>query len=217
MQFGIIFFIISSIFLISKNKTIIKRLETRDVSAYEVKPGNERENLLKKIIWIGHAKAIGDATNSYKLNNKKYVISIRETGKLSIKRIEEGAKAKPHTILEKSIKESSMKKIYGDLWKSKTKSFYNQLSGFAGHYGPHGLLGVRADGWTDAATADKVKCCTDCKDGCTYVEISDAIELLKKNSTLYTQQFYTGDYDIHEIYDNSLKTIPEATPEKLLL
>ena len=42
------------------------------------------------------------------------MIAIRETGPLSVRCILQGAKAKPHTILEKSIKDSSLRRGYGD-------------------------------------------------------------------------------------------------------
>ncbi len=46
------------------------------------------------------------------------IISVRETGSLSLARIEQGAKPKPHTILEKSIKADSLKEFHKDAFEA---------------------------------------------------------------------------------------------------
>ncbi len=62
-------------------------------------------SVVKEFVTVEHKRAI--STYCKKMN---VIFSIRDTGKLSLDRIQEGAKPKPHTILEKSIKESSLAK-----------------------------------------------------------------------------------------------------------
>ena len=107
---------------------------------------------LREIVWVNHWDAI-----SAVCKEKNYIISIRETGAPSIKRIAQGAKAKPHTILEKSIKTGSVSKAYDP--SGKKKNLWEQimkvvealdLDGFVGHWDQSGLIGVRIDGFPAA-------------------------------------------------------------------
>ena len=81
-----------------------------------------------------------------------FIITVRETGKYSVERIEQGYPCKPHDVLEKSIKGSSLKdkdKVDETLRSaviSKVKQL--QIYGFIGHWGKDDegrktLLGVR--------------------------------------------------------------------------
>ena len=102
------------------------------------------QHKLNDIVSATHQRALSVASKK-----GKYSFSIRETGALSINRIQQGAKPKPHSILEKSIKESSLAKAYGqqamqaklELLKAKA------LDGFAGHWQNGKLIGVRADNY----------------------------------------------------------------------
>ncbi|WP_340199067.1 hypothetical protein [Ascidiimonas sp. W6] len=64
----------------------------------------------KSFVTDMHQKSI---TAFCKKNNIS--LSIRETGLFSLLRIEQGAKAKPHSILEKTIKSSSLEKNYPEV------------------------------------------------------------------------------------------------------
>ena len=182
------------------------------VEGFLVAKGNSREASLKKIVWEKHWEAI---SNACKQSVKLYTIGIRETGELSIMRIAQGAKGKPHTILEKSVKVQSMKAAYGADWEKETKSFYPSFKGFVGHYdNDKKLIGLRTDGWDGVAAGVAP---TSCGGSCTFLPTQEALKLLadeqgQKNNAKY---FYTGDYDLHEVYDKTNKLIPEATKEKI--
>ncbi|MFE3865859.1 hypothetical protein ACFXPT_36400 [Streptomyces goshikiensis] len=154
---------------------------------------------------------------------KKYRIAIRETGRSAINRIADGAKPKPHTILEKSIKMGSIEKAYpGDVVDevlSRLKGL--DLDGFVGHWGAagQGLLGVRIDNAPDEVSKAGIIEKGDAGD---YVpiEISAAdggprLARLKEFPR-WKQYLYTGDYDLHEVYAGT-RQIPEATLEKVKL
>jgi hypothetical protein len=154
-----------------------------------------------------HIKAIAKAC---KANN--LIISVRPAGKWSVQRLTEGAKAKPHTILEKSIKE----KVNNDLTTKLNTDEFDTLKGFVGHYvytdgKPTSLLGLRTDGVTNTIALPFLKEC----EGGTYIEKKKAIELLKDNPAVNAMFFYSGDYDLHEMYDASTNNlVPEGTQAK---
>lgn len=97
-----------------------------------------------KGIWAGHAEDLASAS-------EHYTFAIRSTGENSVKRIAEGAKPKPHTILEKSIKKGSFESHYlfkntikhGRHWRTVIEY---DLDGFVGHWQGNELRGVRVDG-----------------------------------------------------------------------
>lgn len=203
--------------VLSLRTKIKEKINPQLVTKFLVTNDNGLDKYLSNIIWVGHKDAIGRASSGDNIRQMKFILSIRETGGLSVNRIKDGARAKPHTILEKSIKKSSMEKFYGDKWKIKTQDFYDTLKGFAGHYSDKGeLLGLRADN-PDKDLLDR-NIVQDCPgENCAYVKKEDAIKLLKENKKKWTQHFYTGDYDIHEIYDSSNKIVPEASETKLII
>ncbi|MEV7603071.1 hypothetical protein AB0O91_37455 [Kitasatospora sp. NPDC089797] len=183
-----------------------------------VTPG-PRAGILRRIVWQDHLAAISEVCRKH-----KYTIAVRETGVYSIKRIGEGAKAKPHTILEKSIKPGSVEKKYQADEAERVLNWLkdNDLSGFVGHWGPAGLLGVRIDNPPGGLHPDIVHTGTG---GEPYVPIDmtvegggEALELLKADPR-WKQYLYTGDYDLHEAYSAQGGTsggqIPEATREKV--
>ncbi|MFI2608257.1 hypothetical protein [Kitasatospora sp. NPDC018619] len=182
---------------------------------------------LRNIVWEDHWAAISEVCRKY-----KYTIAVRETGEHSIRRIAEGARPKPHTILEKSIKPSSVAKKYGtgpgqvqrDPAEVLAWLQQHDLSGFVGHWNDQGLVGVRIDTPPPAVQAlDIVR--TD--GGVEYVPIAVGTpdggpELVQlKTYPDWKRYLYTGDYDLHEVYAARGGTgggqIPEATPEKAKL
>lgn len=181
-----------------------------------------RVSLLKGIIADTHIQAISTVCKDY-----KYVVAIRETGTLSIKRIKEGAKAKPHTILEKSIKPSSINGKYRNPEKGtqileKVKAL--NLDGFVGHWDDNGLVGVRVDNVPNGVIVEEKN-----NNGIVikYIKVDlesptggIALENLQKAEN-WQKYLYTGDYDLHEAIHASGGTgsgqIMEACPEKVKL
>ncbi|MFF5717174.1 hypothetical protein [Streptomyces buecherae] len=159
-----------------------------------------------------------------------YTIAVRETGEYSIKRIAEGAKPKPHTILEKSIKPSSVEKEYGHKSVASDKVLKwlkdEDLEGFVGHWGEAELKGVRVD--KPPQEVLDLGIVRNGARGVQYVPITvlesgggEALVKLKgvKNWKTY---LYTGDYDLHEAYSTMGAMagggqIAEASTEKVNL
>ena len=199
----------------SKSKDVAQELQVFSIS------NAGRLNDLRNIIWEEHMIPIQQASYG---GVEKFTISIRETGLYSINRLAEGARAKPHTILEKSIKESSMEKSYGPQWRNNDvmKLYFDTISGFAGHYdkNTHALLGLRVDIPSEELKNYLIKIGVKIKDcrtvpepNCQYIDLKPAAELLQ-NDKMFAAHFYTGDYDIHELYfRNSI--IPEASEKKV--
>lgn len=166
----------------------------------------------------------------------KYTIAIRETGALSIKRIAEGAKAKPHNILEKSIKKSSVARGHGtNATEVLTKLQQWDLDGFVGRWGAnHELIGVRIDKIPDTVLEQleiyrmeegNNEPYVNQESGIAYVPLKLnedggglAIEALKRIPEWKTY-LYTGDYDLHEAYSAGAGggQIPEASSAKVSL
>ncbi|MEU3565911.1 hypothetical protein [Kitasatospora sp. NPDC006786] len=189
-----------------------------------VTPGG-RSSELRNIVWENHWAAISEVCRKH-----KYTIAVRETGEHSIRRIAEGAKPKPHTILEKSIKPASVRKKYGpgpgqtqgDPERVLELLEQHDLSGFVGHWNADGLAGVRIARLPDTMTDPEIV--RTGPRGEKYVpidmnETDGGPQLAQlKTDPRWKQYLYTGDYDLHEVYSAQGGTgggqIPEATPEK---
>jgi len=167
-----------------------------------------RAATLRQIAWDEHWAPIAAVCKKY-----HYTIAVRETGEYSIRRLAEGAKPKPHTILEKSVKPGSVKKEYGagskrpeqDLGQVLAWLAQEDLDGFVGHWGDAGLEGVRIDdppqsvldlGIVQTGPGNEQ-----------YVPVTllqpgggDALTTLKTAVPNWKTLLYTGDYDLHEAY-----------------
>ncbi|MFJ6617767.1 hypothetical protein ACIQOW_09390 [Kitasatospora sp. NPDC091335] len=162
-----------------------------------------RAAALRDIVWKDHWAPISAVCRRH-----KYTIAVRETGEFSIRRIEEGAKPKPHTILENSIKPSSVEKKYARA-EGGSELVLNwleehDLSGFVGHWDAQGLIGVRIDNpppavqvlgivRTGAGGEPYVPIDMNARDGGPELAQLKAVPRWK-------QYLYTGDYDLHEVY-----------------
>ncbi|MET8975478.1 DUF4157 domain-containing protein [Streptomyces sp. NPDC004539] len=167
-----------------------------------------RAATLRQIAWAEHWAPIAAVCQKY-----HYTIAVRETGEYSIKRIAEGAKPKPHTILEKSIKPGSVKKEYGAGSKRPDTNLdevlawlaQEDLDGFVGHWGDAGLEGLRIDDPPQSVL--DLGIVQTGPDDEQYVPITlledgggGALATLKTAVPNWKTLLYTGDYDLHEAY-----------------
>lgn len=168
---------------------------------------------------------------------KNIILSVRDTGKLSLDRIEEGAKPKPHTILEKSIKESSLAKFHPEAAEALRSEeplevppniggvSLNDLKGFVGHWSKEGeLLGLRVDK-RDVRSADaegsahekgiaSLQKYLSGKDSeSPYIALNAFKDYKEAFKDTWQQFLYTGDYDLHEVYKHN-KALMEGSKEK---
>lgn len=117
-------------------------------------------------------------------------MSVREAGIYTISALAEGAAAKGHNILEKTIKPSSLKAIYGD--NSESILGLAKQSGFVGRVGQWGASGVRGiyahnkPGGEDVAYPISLQ----------NTFINDLVNAWIKFKVITP---YTGDYDMHDI------------------
>ena len=203
----------------NKNKAVSQLNPSEIQQIYSKFAASKRQGKLEEIVWEGHLEAISDVCEK-----NKYTIAIRETGPLSIRRIAEGAKAKPHTILEKSIKESSVKKGYNNRAQEVLRKLEQwDLDGFVGHWNANNeLIGLRIDN-IPPKVERQVYIQKD--NGMPYVPLNVTLPggglaiLRLKRVTGWKQYLYTGDYDLHEVYSAGAGggQIAEATPEKVRL
>ncbi|MEU6539978.1 hypothetical protein [Streptomyces sp. NPDC047000] len=196
-------------------------------SAAGLTPGR-RARELRNIVWENHWSPISAVCAKH-----KYTIAVRMTGEHSVRRIAQGARPKPHGIMEKSIKPSSVRKRYGT-GPGKAEGDpvavlrwlrAQDLDGFVGHWGERGLIGVRID-HPPREVLDTGIVRTGAK-GEQYVPLDmnaagGGPEMIRlKADPRWRHYLYTGDYDLHEVYAALGGTgggqIPEATPEKAKL
>ncbi|MGY8921411.1 MAG: eCIS core domain-containing protein [Flavobacteriales bacterium] len=185
----------------------------------------DRKKILDETITTHHQKAL-------KSIGSKYTFAVRETGAGSIKRLDEGAKPKPHSILEKSIKKGSVDaavKTNGSITRNASEELarYTEagIDGFAGHWEtiddkknskPIGLKGVRTDGYPSKGPAADLLELTgflDKKnqpDGTTYLPENRLEDFKRLHPNDWKTNLYTGDYDLHEVYDRRNMQIPEG-------
>lgn len=139
------------------------------------------------------------------------VLSIRETGEESLTRLGENANPKPHSILDKSIKRSRLELNKSNIEQlDKLKMSIKDIEGFVGCWDAEGLLKglILADipeKMTDIKTEGEKK----------YIDLSRFSEL--KDYPDWQHYLYTGDYDLHEVYDGNGDLIKEGEAKAELL
>lgn len=138
------------------------------------------------------------------------VLSIRETGAESLKRLGESANPKPHSILDKSIKKSRLEPGF----TANQKIPIAEIEGFVGCWDAKGvLIGLIL---ADIPKKDGKEMANIKKDGeKNYIELHRFSEL--KDYPDWQHYLYTGDYDLHEVYDEGGQLIPEGEAKATLL
>lgn len=143
------------------------------------------------------------------------VLSIRETGAESLKRLGENANPKPHSILDKSIKKSRLELNKSNIEQlDKLKMSIKDIEGFVGCWDAEGLL--KGLILADIPKKDGKEMANIKKDGeKNYIELHRFSEL--KDYPDWQHYLYTGDYDLHEVYDEGGQLIPEGEAKATLL
>ncbi len=152
-----------------------------------------------------HIKAIGMASKMM-----GFAVSFRQSGEATIKRLKDGAATKGHDNLEKTIKLSSLKAVYGDeevATDMLKKLEAAEIDGYAGHWKKNRLIGIHLG--PDAQDDNKLKaqtlpvCDIDGKEKGHYYPINmddleaslAALKTIKEWKAIPV----TGDYDCHDM------------------
>lgn len=157
-----------------------------------------------------------------------YIIVVREAGDLSLKRMGEGASPKPHTVLDKSVTakrlEEMVAKMPSEQGEKQKKALLDAYGGFVGKWNKGKLEGliVVNDASLKKELIEKIGKTKLAEAGVTldpaaqneYLPLELVDICRKKVPDAWQTYFYTGDYDLHEVYDNRNFQIPEATLEK---
>lgn len=189
----------------------LKRAIQRTVDKYEKEKKEEEE--AKAAFGTSFVRKEHFEDISTRSANK--VLSIRETGEESLTRLGENANPKPHSILDKSIKRSRLELNKSNIEQlDKLKMSIKDIEGFVGCWDAEGLLkGLiladipEKDGkkMTDIKTEGEKK----------YIDLSRFSEL--KDYPDWQHYLYTGDYDLHEVYDGNGDLIKEGEAKAELL
>lgn len=189
----------------------IKQCQLKRVMQREVNEFNEKDKakdaFKTSFVTETHFEEISSRSSGY-------ILSIRETGAESLKRLGDKSKPKskpkPHSILDKSIKRSRLGSGVDKIGIPITA-----IEGFVGYWDADGML----KGLILAATPTKedgTPLTNIARDGSkSYIELKHFPEL--QGCPNWEQYLYTGDYDLHEVYDGEGELIPEGNPKAELL
>lgn len=190
----------------------IKQCQLKGVMQREVNEFNEKDKakdaFKTSFVTETHFEEISSRSSGY-------ILSIRETGAESLKRLGDKSKPKskpkPHSILDKSIKRSRL----GSGGDEIQGIPITDIEGFVGYWDAKGTLKglilahipTKKDGTPLTNIA---------RDGSkSYIELEHFQKL--QECPNWEQCLYTGDYDLHEVYDGKGKLIPEGKPKAELL
>ncbi len=163
-------------------------------------------------------------------NLGNFAVSAREAGALTLERLADGAAAKGHDILEKTVKGSSLSSAYGAEGAQKLAWLQELgLAGLVGHWDPEtkALLGfyvtpelyAQRDSAYEAERAVGQRVLRVDADHYYFpVDISDAASVrsstaLLRESPQWQQKMYTGDYDLHDMvsFSGRAHSVPSSS------
>ncbi|HCN5613314.1 TPA: hypothetical protein N6Y30_004920, partial [Escherichia coli] len=143
-------------------------------------------------VWAGHMTAIETAARK-----GRFAVSFRAAGKYTLEAIAKGAAAKGHNILEKTIKPSSIEKVYGKMAKEKWNMLKQAgLTGYVGHWERNELKGIYMSSChsLDNFVQNHIYP-IDMRTQATLDKSIDSLRLSKN----WEVQLFTGDYDTHDM------------------
>nr|WP_261278478.1 RHS repeat domain-containing protein [Serratia quinivorans] len=149
-----------------------------------------RNQVAKEFVSASHMAAIEQA--SIKMN---FAVSFRAAGIATINALEKGAAAKGHDILEKTIKESSLRNFYPETFDSVYETVASAgILGYVGHWEKgKGLTGIYMS--SDHGLGEQVR------DKIFPINMSNLEESLAplKTQKGWESLPFTGDYDTHDM------------------
>jgi hypothetical protein len=175
----------------------------------------EYETIQRTFLLPAHMAAIEHHTK-----RRRVAIGIRETGEATLGKLSESCLPKPHSIEEKSIKESSLNEKYGPVEGPQVLNRIRgahaddnckiNIEGLVGHWDEHNVLkGFRVDKQDAVKSDEGVSLCEPVAPKGFYfpVNVSSQDALVTSLAPLkqeinrenWKQHAYTGDYDLHHI------------------
>ncbi|HBC0813175.1 TPA: hypothetical protein IHN84_004778, partial [Escherichia coli] len=124
-------------------------------------------------------------------------VSFRAAGEYTLEAIAKGAAAKGHNILEKTIKPSSIEKVYGEMAKEKWNMLKQAgLTGYVGHWERNELKGIYMSSCHSLDNFAQYHIYPiDMRTQATLDKSIDSLRLSKN----WEVQLFTGDYDTHDM------------------
>ncbi|HFU1932862.1 TPA: hypothetical protein ACH411_004356 [Escherichia coli] len=143
-------------------------------------------------VWAGHMSAIETAARK-----GRFAVSFRAAGEYTLEAIAKGAAAKGHNILEKTIKPSSIEKVYGEMAKEKWNMLKQAgLTGYVGHWERNELKGIYMSSCHSLDNFAQYHIYPiDMRTQATLDKSIDSLRLSKN----WEVQLFTGDYDTHDM------------------
>ncbi|MFG6722871.1 hypothetical protein ACGY14_26525 [Burkholderia pseudomallei] len=155
-----------------------------------------------------HLRAIAAAARA-----GSFAVSFRASGQLSLKRLANGAPAKGHDILEKTIKPGSVQEVYGaDSERRLAQIERADIDGYVGHWGRDKLLGLyMGPAANERDTPMLFGALRTTPSGHRYYpvdhdDLEGSLALLKRTQgpsgttgSFWRSLPYTGDYDTHDM------------------
>lgn len=134
-----------------------------------------------------HMDAIARASQHH-----KFLVSFRAAGPATLERLQAGAAAKGHDILEKTIKPSKLAEYYGDNHMAVFAQLKEAgLSGYVGHWNEHGLAGIYI---TDPFSPSGHRI-----EPLDLNNLANSVQQLEHQLPDWRQRGFTGDYDMHDM------------------
>ncbi|SFN71659.1 hypothetical protein SAMN05216516_11548 [Izhakiella capsodis] len=157
-------------------------------------PGSVIRKVKEEYILEKHMSALEQASVT-----KNFAVSFRKAGKPTLIALNEGAAAKPHSILEKTIKESSLIKYYPENKDEVMRKIREAgIEGIVGHWSKdNGLEGIYLTNNIQFINTIRIS-----DEVFIYpIDIEKLEESLRplKEKEGWKKICYTGDYDTHEI------------------
>ncbi|MFD3247915.1 RHS repeat-associated core domain-containing protein [Rahnella aquatilis] len=160
-----------------------------------------RQRVMREFVTAAHMAPIESAARE-----KNAILSFRESGVYTIDALNNGAAAKGHNILEKTIKDKSVNAVYGQDSAQMLENAKNAgLIGLVGHWG--GAAGAVSGIWVH--NIEKAK------DEIFALDLSRNEDLTRFRDNIAAKRIvpYTGDYDMHDIVSKSSGAAPAVGSE----
>ncbi len=161
--------------------------------------------------------------------NLNLCLSVRETGELSVARLQTTHDApKPHTLLEKSIKLESLKGAYGEAMAPQRLREMNEmgLAGAVGHWRDGELRGIYIaiphgqESDFLAQNPELSRHLQQADNGHLYLPLDlargESVEQTRGLIERHGLRLYTGDLDLMDLYESKRTRVPSLADERIV-